>query len=157
MASQTEQGLCNFALPIGLLKNPGAHFLISNELRRDDVLHLVSCTVWVFSQYSLNIYQPCCSLSVEAKLSADRHFGDQAMKLTRREFLLGTTGATLGTLAPTTFAQDERTFDLLIRGGTVIDPASGLNAVRDIGIRGWHHRGNRNGYLARAVRSGARG
>ena len=58
------------------------------------------------------------------------------MKLTRREFLLGTTGATLGTLAPTTFAQDERTFDLLIRGGTVIDPASGLTAVRDVGIRG---------------------
>ena len=68
------------------------------------------------------------------------------MRRSRRDFLIGTTGASLAAIAPAAFAQtsessgaepdpSDRSFDLLIRGGTVIDPASGLNARRDVGIR----------------------
>ena len=37
---------------------------------------------------------------------------------------------------PRVEAQPSRTFDRVILGGTIMDPASGLNAVRNIGLRG---------------------
>ncbi len=56
---------------------------------------------------------------------------------TRRELLIGGTALAgalfLGeTPAP---AQQDRPFDLVIRGGEVLDPSQGLRAVRDVGIR----------------------
>jgi len=48
-------------------------------------------------------------------------------------------------------AEGETRFDLVIRGGRVIDPGSGLDAVRDVGIRG-----DRIGAVSAAPLSGAR-
>ena len=53
--------------------------------------------------------------------------------LSRRAFISG--AAALGVRAATAGAQT-RTYDLVIRGGRVIDPASGMDAVRDIAIAG---------------------
>ena len=53
--------------------------------------------------------------------------------LSRRAFLSG--AAAIGVRAATVAAQT-RTYDLVIRGGRVIDPASRVDAVRDIAIAG---------------------
>ena len=53
--------------------------------------------------------------------------------LSRRAFLSG--AAAIGVRAATAGAQT-RTYDLIIRGGRVIDPASRLDAVRDVAIMG---------------------
>ncbi len=51
---------------------------------------------------------------------------------TRREFLwTAAAGATLAAGVSSVFAD---TYDLVIKGGRVIDPSQGLNAIRDIGI-----------------------
>ena len=52
--------------------------------------------------------------------------------LNRREFLAAATAAVWFNRASASATQGK--FDLLIRGGRVIDPAAGLDAVRDIGI-----------------------
>ena len=57
--------------------------------------------------------------------------------MNRRAFLCG---LTLGTLASSLAAEAQQTetsaeFDLVVRGGRVIDPESGIDRVRDIGIR----------------------
>ena len=55
------------------------------------------------------------------------------MTLTRRNFLTATAGlAAVGHL-PRAFAQ---TYDLIIKGGRVIDPSVRLNAIRDVAIAG---------------------
>jgi dihydroorotase len=53
--------------------------------------------------------------------------------MNRRQFLSATaaSGAMLA-CAPSAFAQ--MTFDLIIKGGRVIDPSIGLDAVRDVAI-----------------------
>lgn len=54
---------------------------------------------------------------------------------TRREFLLSSAALGGATLAGSSgFAQQE-SFDLVIRGGEVIDPSQKLRGIRDIGIR----------------------
>src|SRR5678815_5188972 len=53
--------------------------------------------------------------------------------LSRRAFISG--AAAIGVRAATAAAQ-ARTYDLIIRGGRVIDPASRVDAVRDIAIAG---------------------
>ena len=53
--------------------------------------------------------------------------------LSRRAFISG--AAAIGVRAATAGAQT-RTYDLIIRGGRVIDPASRVDAVRDIAIAG---------------------
>jgi len=57
----------------------------------------------------------------------------------RREFLRGCSGAAIASLSPlgvlTGFARAEDRFDLVIRGGEVIDPSAGLRGKRDVGIR----------------------
>ena len=54
--------------------------------------------------------------------------------ITRRRFL-GTTAALAATGLTPPFANAEERFELVIRGGQVIDPSQGLSAKRDIGIR----------------------
>jgi dihydroorotase len=51
----------------------------------------------------------------------------------RREFLHSVTLAAAAVAAPAAWAQGRR-YDLLIRGGRVIDPSVRLDAVRDVGI-----------------------
>src|SRR6187402_255621 len=53
--------------------------------------------------------------------------------LSRRAFLSG--AAAIGVRAATAGAQT-RTYDLMIRGGRVIDPASRVDALRDVTIAG---------------------
>jgi len=59
--------------------------------------------------------------------------------VSRREFLCGCSGAAIASLSPlgvlTGFARAEDRFDLVIRGGEVIDPSAGLRGKRDVGIR----------------------
>lgn len=50
---------------------------------------------------------------------------------TRRELIGAAAGAALSAYLPRARAQG---FDLLVRGGRVIDPSTGLDAVRDVGI-----------------------
>jgi dihydroorotase len=53
--------------------------------------------------------------------------------INRRQFVrAGAAGAVLAGI-PGAFAA---TYDLIIKGGRVIDPASGLDAVRDLAIAG---------------------
>ena len=54
--------------------------------------------------------------------------------MTRREFISATAVAVVA--APTSAAAQTRRYDLVIRGGRVIDPSVGLDAVRDVGIAG---------------------
>ncbi|QOZ67300.1 amidohydrolase/deacetylase family metallohydrolase [Bradyrhizobium arachidis] len=56
---------------------------------------------------------------------------------TRRDFLTGaaTVLGAAATGAGTSFGDTPQTFDLVIRGGEVIDPSQALRGVRDIGIR----------------------
>ena len=51
---------------------------------------------------------------------------------TRRDFLIG--AAALALAPAGTFAQSDK-FDLVIKGGEVLDPRQKLRAKRDIGIR----------------------
>ncbi len=53
----------------------------------------------------------------------------------RRSFLLGATGMVAGSALPTFTRADDR-YDLLVRGGRVIDPSQGLSDERDIAV---HH------------------
>src|ERR1700730_9389769 len=54
--------------------------------------------------------------------------------LDRRQLVYaGAAGLALGTRTPKAFAA---TYDLLIKGGRVIDPSAGLDAVRDVAISG---------------------
>src|SRR5262245_6254533 len=54
---------------------------------------------------------------------------------TRREVLLAGAAAGGALLAGTTHVFAD-TYDLVIKGGRVIDPSQGLNALRDVGISG---------------------
>ena len=58
---------------------------------------------------------------------------------TRRDFLIRSSSAALALAAPAALGQSDgeatRTFDLLIKGGRVIDPSQDLDATRDIGVR----------------------
>ena len=60
-------------------------------------------------------------------------FNGGATMTTRRKLLLSGAAAATALVAgmPKLFAQ---TYDLVIKGGRVIDPSQGLNAIRDIGI-----------------------
>ena len=54
--------------------------------------------------------------------------------MTRREFLYAAAaGAAMFARVPAAFAA---TYDLIIKGGRVIDPASGIDAIRDVAIAG---------------------
>jgi dihydroorotase len=53
--------------------------------------------------------------------------------ITRRDFLLGCGAAAASTWLPAALAAER--FELVIRGGEVIDPSQGLRGKRDIGIR----------------------
>jgi dihydroorotase len=56
--------------------------------------------------------------------------------ITRRNLVLGAaTAAAMGAIGGDLFAQGGDKFDLLIKGGEVIDPSQNLRAKRDIGIR----------------------
>ena len=59
--------------------------------------------------------------------------------VTRRAFLRGSSAAAVGALCPsallTRAARADLRFDLVIRGGEVVDPSVGLRAKRDVGIR----------------------
>ena len=57
-----------------------------------------------------------------------------ALFVTRREFITAT-GAALASAAVSRAAQSSR-YDLIVRGGRVIDPAAKLDAVRDVAIAG---------------------
>ena len=56
--------------------------------------------------------------------------------MNRRQFLTATAGAVALARAPRAFAGQTRTFDLVIRGGRVIDPSVRLDAIRDVAISG---------------------
>jgi dihydroorotase len=56
--------------------------------------------------------------------------------ISRRNFVLGAaTAAALGAIGGDLFAQGAKEFDLVIKGGEVIDPSQKLRGRRDIGIR----------------------
>lgn len=61
------------------------------------------------------------------------------MRPERRRFLEGAAGAALALAGSPLLAQQDgsngRTLDLLVRGGRVVDPANGVDAVRDVGMR----------------------
>src|SRR5437870_1708410 len=54
--------------------------------------------------------------------------------LSRREFLAAAASAAFAARGKAAAAADG--YDLVVRGGRVIDPAARLDAVRDVGIRG---------------------
>jgi dihydroorotase len=57
-------------------------------------------------------------------------------KPTRRDFLIGTTAlAGAAVTGGPTFGDTPQPFDLVIRGGEVIDPSQKLRGIRDVGIR----------------------
>jgi dihydroorotase len=56
--------------------------------------------------------------------------------LSRREFLSVAAAATLASPAAVRLRAQQTRYDLVIRGGRVIDPASRLDAVRDVAIAG---------------------
>ena len=56
--------------------------------------------------------------------------------MNRRQFLTAAAGAVAIARAPRVFAGQAKTFDLVIRGGRVIDPSVRLDAVADVGIAG---------------------
>jgi dihydroorotase len=53
----------------------------------------------------------------------------------RRRFLRGGLALAAGAAAGTAWGQGEQKFDLLIKGGEVLDPSQKLRAVRDVAIR----------------------
>jgi dihydroorotase len=59
--------------------------------------------------------------------------------LGRRAFLLGSSAAAVASIWPganlSSFARADDRFDLVVRGGEVIDPSQALRARRDVGIR----------------------
>jgi dihydroorotase len=56
--------------------------------------------------------------------------------ISRRNFVLGAaTAAAFGAIGGDLFAQGAKEFDLVIKGGEVIDPSQNLRGRRDIGIR----------------------
>jgi dihydroorotase len=56
--------------------------------------------------------------------------------ISRRNFVLGAaTAAAFGAIGGDLFAQGAKEFDLVIKGGEVIDPSQNLRGKRDIGIR----------------------
>jgi dihydroorotase len=59
--------------------------------------------------------------------------------LGRRAFLRGSGAAAVAGLCPSAirsnFARADDRFDLVIRGGEVVDPSQALRARRDVGIR----------------------
>ena len=56
--------------------------------------------------------------------------------MNRRQFLTAAAGAVAIARAPRVFAGQAKTFDLVIRGGRVIDPSVRLDAVADVAIAG---------------------
>src|SRR5262245_47181592 len=56
------------------------------------------------------------------------------MMVSRREFLAATAGVAFSARDRAAAAVDK--YDLVIRGGRVIDPSARLDAVRDVAIRG---------------------
>ena len=54
---------------------------------------------------------------------------------TRRQFLAGAAG-TLAALALPGAASARRSYDVLVSGGTLVDPSQGISGMRDIGITG---------------------
>ena len=73
------------------------------------------------------------------------HAHSHTHAIPRRDFLTAAVGATAGAATglagPTAYAstptspEKEQTFDVLIRGGRVVDPSQGLNGLYDVGIR----------------------
>lgn len=56
--------------------------------------------------------------------------------INRRKFVCAVTGAATFVRMPDAFAATGGKYDLIIKGGRVIDPASKLDAMRDVGIAG---------------------
>ncbi len=54
--------------------------------------------------------------------------------MNRRQFMYQTSRAALLACAPSAFAATRDKYDLIIKGGRVIDPSSRLDAVRDVAI-----------------------
>src|SRR5579862_7069642 len=67
--------------------------------------------------------------------AAIEYVGEGGDGLNRREFL-GFGAAAVAALAATKDAGAQADLDIVIRGGRVIDPESGLDAVRNVGIAG---------------------
>src|SRR5215510_12007146 len=56
--------------------------------------------------------------------------------INRRQFLTAAAGAAAFTRLPIAFAAQAKPYDLIVRGGRVIDPSSRLDATRDVAISG---------------------
>src|SRR5262245_16372198 len=54
--------------------------------------------------------------------------------LNRRQFILTAAGGTLFTRIPDVLAMPQAKYDLIVKGGRVVDPSGKLNAVRDVAI-----------------------
>ena len=66
-------------------------------------------------------------------MSASEDAGLWGTKMNRRKFLMTTAGVALVGVRQASAAAG---YDLVIKGGHVVDPASGLNALRDVAIAG---------------------
>ena len=69
-------------------------------------------------------------------LTLPRHLTEDSVTLNinRRQFVYQTSRAALFACTPSAFATTRGTYDLIIKGGRVIDASSCLNAVRDVAI-----------------------
>lgn len=77
---------------------------------------------------------PALALGRDALMTSGLERGRTLTVMNRRRFLrTAAAGATLVSGIPNAFAQGA-TYDLIIRGGRVIDPSSKLDAIRDIAI-----------------------
>ncbi len=70
--------------------------------------------------------------------------------MNRRQFV--TAGAATAALFGRVHGAYAAAYDLIIKGGRVIDPSTGLDAVRDVAIVARQARGGRGGYRGRRRR-----
>src|SRR5262245_57947861 len=54
--------------------------------------------------------------------------------MNRRQFLSSVASAAIAARIPNAFAAPDTKYDLIIKGGRVIDPSNKLNAIRDVAI-----------------------
>ncbi len=76
--------------------------------------------------------------------------------MNRRQFVSTATGAAAVVRIPDVLAATAKKYDLIVKGGRVIDPSRKLDAIRDVAIAQRPHRGDRGQHLGRRRRNDRR-
>src|SRR5262249_38143336 len=77
----------------------------------------------------------CCASELSSQIDhIQSPVYSTALIMNRRQFLSTVAGAAVSTQIPSVFAARAAKYDLIVKGGRVIDPSGKLNAVRDVAI-----------------------